>query len=106
MLGIPTPLIIFIVAIIVFVLIRIIARIPVSPDPWEGEIKREDLENNSIPVCSKCTKVVKGPLQDYCPYCGNVTGEYTRYVPFVNIPFTALSDPRGLAIRLMTIRYT
>jgi hypothetical protein len=62
-------------------------RLPVPPDPWESEIKEDDLNNEVSPVCLKCLKPINDPRQHYCPSCGNVTGEFTRYIPFVNIRF-------------------
>lgn len=78
---------IFTVFIGIILVIRWLIRIPVSPDPWDKEIDKQDFNASSIPVCLKCTKPVENPNQHYCPHCGNVTGEYTRYVPFVNIRF-------------------
>ena len=57
------------------------------PDPWEKEVSEEDLKDNSIPLCLNCQRPVDNPSQYYCPNCGNVTGDYTRYMPFINIPF-------------------
>lgn len=62
-------------------------RLPVPPDPWESQIEDGDLKETAAPVCLNCLKPVKDPRQHYCPSCGNVTGEFTRYVPFVNIQF-------------------
>ena len=57
------------------------------PDPWEGEIDSEELNSDSKPICLKCQRPVNNPSQYYCLNCGNVTGDYTRYMPFINIPF-------------------
>jgi hypothetical protein len=67
--------------------IRWLIRLPVPPDPWDEEIDKQELDELSIPVCLNCTKPVENPKQHYCPHCGNVTGEYTRYLPFINIQF-------------------
>lgn len=60
-------------------------KTPVIPDPWEAEIKPEELDA-ATPVCLNCLTPVK-PHQHYCPVCNNVTGDFTRYLPFVNILF-------------------
>lgn len=62
-------------------------RLPVPPDPWDGKVDEDKLENESEPLCLNCLKPVKNPGQHYCPDCGNVTGDFTRYIPFVNIQF-------------------
>ena len=74
------------VAIIVFVIAKFIAGAPVAPDPWEKEISREEVDDLDKEVCLNCgVEVKKG--QYYCPKCNSPTGQYTPYVPFVNIPF-------------------
>jgi hypothetical protein len=60
-------------------------RSPVASDPWEGKIRPEEVDA-ATPVCLNCLTPV-APHQHYCPVCNNVTGEFTRYLPFVNIPF-------------------
>ena len=73
-------------AIIVFVIAKFIAGAPVTPDPWEKEISREEVEDLNEKVCLNCgAKVEEG--QYYCPECNSSTGQYTPYLPFVNIPF-------------------
>lgn len=52
----------------------------------EGQETDED-EDEGTPVCIKCLRPVDSPSQHYCPTCGNVTGAYTPYIPFLNIPF-------------------
>jgi hypothetical protein len=68
-------------------LIRWLMNLPVSSDPWDDEIDKQDLQNSSSSVCLNCIKPVENSNQHYCPNCGNVTGLFTRYIPFVNIQF-------------------
>jgi hypothetical protein len=44
------------------------------------------IEEKSQPVCPQCLTPFE-PLQHYCSHCGGTVGNYTRYIPFVNIPF-------------------
>ncbi len=71
----------------IFFLVRLIRRTPVQPDPWDSEVDFEDLEQPVSQLCTNCLAPVDNPRQHYCPACGNVTGEFTRYIPFLNIPF-------------------
>jgi len=71
----------------VYCVVWLIRRMPVPPDPWESEMSPEELDDVDTPVCVRCLEPVASPGQHYCPACGNVTGEFTRYVPFVSIPF-------------------
>jgi hypothetical protein len=71
----------------IILLVRWHLRRPVIPDPWDNEIDKQELNDSSTPICLNCTKPVENPNLHYCPHCGNVTGEYTRYIPFVNIQF-------------------
>lgn len=41
-------------------------------------------ESNGSPVCIQCFRPVN-PLDHYCPNCGGATGQFTHYLPFVNI---------------------
>ena len=45
-------------------------------------------EGEGTPVCIKCFKPVD-PLAYYCPNCGGATGQFTHYLPFVNIRWWA-----------------
>ncbi len=72
---------------VIMLLVRWLIRLPVIPDPWDKEIDKQELDDSSTPICLNCTKPVENPNQHYCPHCGNVTGEYTRYIPFVDIQF-------------------
>jgi len=47
------------------------------------ELNRE----HSQPLCIQCLTPFKEPLQHYCSKCGSTVGNYTRYIPFVDIPF-------------------
>ncbi len=58
-------------------------RLP--PDPWDGE--EIDIDENDPGICVNCATPIKDKRQHYCPKCGNVTGQFTRYIPFVNIQF-------------------
>ena len=40
------------------------------------------------PVCIGCFRPVD-PLAHYCPHCGAATGQFTHYLPFVNIRWQA-----------------
>ena len=73
--------------VVIFYVVRRIQEMPVPPDPWDSEISPAELDTTGTRVCVKCLTPVARPGQHYCPACGNVTGEFTRYVPFVNIPF-------------------
>lgn len=72
---------------VVLCVVRSLRRVPTSPDPWDSEISRDDLQAASTPVCVNCLAPVESANQHYCPRCGSVTGEFTRYIPFVNIRF-------------------
>ncbi len=64
---------------------RWLTTTPLPPDPWAGMIP--DAESLETPVCVNCQCPVDSPRQHYCPRCGAVVGEYTRYLPFENIRF-------------------
>ncbi len=66
---------------------RSFRRAPTRPDPWDSEISRDELQAMDTPVCVNCLTPVRDANQHYCPKCGSVTGEFTRYIPFVNIRF-------------------
>ncbi|OGV93669.1 MAG: hypothetical protein A3K19_21300 [Lentisphaerae bacterium RIFOXYB12_FULL_65_16] len=67
--------------------VRSFRRAPTRPDPWDSEVSRDELQAMDTPVCVKCLTPVEDANQHYCPKCGSVTGEFTRYIPFVNIRF-------------------
>ena len=75
------------VALGVLWVIRHIARMRPEPDPWDGHGSESGAETTDVPVCTKCLASIAGEDQHYCPNCGNATGGFTRYVPFVNIRF-------------------
>ena len=54
--------------------------------PEESDVIKDDGE--AIPVCIKCFKPVNH-LANYCPNCGEATGNLTQYLPFVNIQWQA-----------------
>ena len=55
-------------------------------------MKPETVEHNEsdgekeVPVCLRCLEPVD-PIHHYCPHCGEATGQFTHYIPFVNIPW-------------------
>ena len=49
-------------------------------DPDEG--------GDGTPVCIGCFKPLD-PLAHYCPNCGAATGQFTHYLPFINIRWQA-----------------
>lgn len=81
----PLTIIIIVLAIVIPLAIWKIKKMDVPPDPWEGE--RMDMDDDDLGVCVNCAAPIRDAKQHYCPKCGNVTGEYTRYIPFVNIKF-------------------
>jgi len=40
------------------------------------------------PVCIRCFRPAD-PLAHYCPNCGAATGQFTHYLPFINIRWQA-----------------
>jgi len=57
------------------------------------ELRPEEQDNiedvgEGTPVCIKCFQPVN-PLDNYCPNCGGATGNFTHYLPFVNIRWQA-----------------
>jgi hypothetical protein len=59
-----------------------------SSDPWTGIMSNEEINDLDQALCTRCQRPVSSSRQHYCPDCGNVTGEFTGYLPFVNIPFS------------------
>ncbi len=53
----------------------------------QNENGEEILDEDSQPLCIQCLTPFNPPLQHYCSNCGSVVGSFTRYIPFVNIPF-------------------
>ena len=64
-----------------------IIRSPVTPDPWDEVINKDDFENNAKPLCPTCAKPIETPRSHYCEHCGELTGEYSRYLPWEGIKF-------------------
>lgn len=57
----------------------------------ETQSEEQDIpedEGDGTPVCLKCFQPVN-PLYNYCPDCGGATGNFTHYLPFVNIRWQA-----------------
>lgn len=77
--------IIIIFAIAILFAIRKLRKMDVPPDPWEKEGVK--IDEDDLGICVNCATPIKDIKQHYCPKCGEVTGVYTRYIPFVNIPF-------------------
>lgn len=51
-----------------------------------GFIDNKTSEAKERPVCLSCFNPVD-PLVHYCPNCGEATGQFTHYLPFINIPW-------------------
>jgi len=79
-------IIIAVVLILVTVIVKLIKNSSTTPDPWEDEISKEEVDKLKREICLKCGTEVKAG-QYYCPECNNATGKYVPYLPFVNIPF-------------------
>ena len=45
-------------------------------------------KGEGTPVCIKCFRPVN-PLDNYCANCGGATGNFTHYLPFINIRWQA-----------------
>jgi hypothetical protein len=45
-----------------------------------------DRSDDGTPLCLRCFEPVD-PLAYYCQHCGEATGQFTHYIPFVNIPW-------------------
>jgi hypothetical protein len=76
------------VLLVAFYVARWIWKTPVQPDPWETDINAAELDSSTCNrVCDNCLTPVSATDQHYCPVCGNATGDFTRYMPFVNIRF-------------------
>jgi len=73
--------------VVIFYVVRRGRDMAIPPDPWESEVSRGELDTTGTQVCVRCLTPVANAGQHYCPTCGNVTGEFTRYIPFVNIAF-------------------
>ena len=56
----------------------------------KNQITQEEPYNSGdgTPVCIRCFQPVD-PLVHYCSHCGEATGRFTHYIPFVNIPWQA-----------------
>jgi hypothetical protein len=51
----------------------------------EEEVSAERADTaEGQPLCLRCLKPIDPPL-DYCVHCGGATGQFTEYIPFVNI---------------------
>ncbi len=73
--------------LLAIILVNWFKHIKVEPDPWAGEVDEQEIEEDGKAICLNCSRPIDNPSQHYCPNCGNITGEYTRYIPFVNIRF-------------------
>ncbi len=72
--------------ILAFMIVKLLNNCSTSPDPWEKEISKDEVDALKDEICLKCGSEVKGG-QYYCPKCNNATGKYVPYLPFVNIQF-------------------
>lgn len=45
-------------------------------------------DEDAVPVCSHCLEPV-GPMDHYCARCDMAVGQWTGYLPWVNIPYMA-----------------
>ena len=43
---------------------------------------------DGVPLCTRCLRP-HSPHQYYCAHCGAAVGQYTAYIPYVDIPFFA-----------------
>ena len=50
------------------------------------EHEEPDKSGDGTPVCLRCFQPVD-PIAHYCSHCGEATGRFTHYIPFVNIPW-------------------
>ena len=50
-------------------------------------------DDDGIPVCAGCLSPIQ-PGSNYCAKCGSAVGQYTEYVPFVNIRWQAAGYDR------------
>ncbi len=50
------------------------------------EVNEDDSEGT--PICLRCFQRID-PLQYYCSNCGGASGQFTQYIPFVNIRWQA-----------------
>ncbi len=51
-----------------------------------GERSEPGGTEKEVPVCLRCLEPAD-PANHYCPHCGEATGQFTHYIPFVNIPW-------------------
>ena len=45
-------------------------------------------QTDEIPLCTRCLRP-HSPHQHYCEHCGAAVGQYTTYIPYIDIPFFA-----------------
>jgi Ca2+/Na+ antiporter len=80
----------FIIIVAGLILVAFIAKLlknsSTTPDPWENEISKDEVNELKREICLNCGAEVNDG-QYYCPKCNNATGKYVPYLPFVNIPF-------------------
>lgn len=48
--------------------------------------EKTESQEEQTPLCLNCLQPVD-PRYHYCPHCGEATGQFTHYIPFVNIPW-------------------
>jgi hypothetical protein len=54
-----------------------------EPQPAEDKYIAEE-QGDGTPVCIRCFRPVH-PLNHYCPHCGEAVGQFTQYIPFLNL---------------------
>ncbi len=54
----------------------------------DGTAEARVNDPDAVPVCSHCFQPVS-PLDHYCDDCGEAVGQWTAYIPWVNIPYLA-----------------
>lgn len=72
--------------IFAFLINKLVKNCSTTPDPWESEISKDEVDKLKHEICLNCGAEVKNG-QYYCSKCNNATGKYVPYLPFVNIPF-------------------
>lgn len=55
-------------------------------DENENSVRTGQDQDEEIPICPHCFTPYH-ETEHYCKECGEAVGQFTPYVPFVNIPF-------------------
>ncbi len=59
-----------------------------SKSTQNEEFDEQDNQGDATPVCLNCFQPIN-PLDDYCPNCGGMVGNFTPYIPVRNIRWFA-----------------